>query len=198
MSILSNNIEPQIVMVGHMFDVENRTYKHGFANFYDDNNNRFSCNWQGLKGLFGFRPSHQAYVRLLEKYVVAAFMTCYLNPDGIHVYDDRFNKLIRIVNKVYGLPMGTLEVELDLKAGRFRMWSKHQRFSLYTSILEFKLTKPDIFRGIGWANESTYPRFDSLDRGYYNVKPQAIKTHLMYMERLLNYDVENDILTNNQ
>lgn len=187
MSILSKDIEPQIVMVGHMFDVENRTYKHGFANFYDDNNKRYSCDWQGLKGLFGFRPSHQAYVRLLEKYVVAAFMTCYLNPDGIHVYDDRFNKLIRIVNKVYGLPMGTLEVELDLKAGRFRMWSKHQQFSLYTSILEFRLARPDIFRG------NRVP-----DHGYYINKPQAIKTHMKYMERLLNYDVENDILTNNQ
>lgn len=31
-----------------------------------------------------------------------------------------------------------------------------------------------------------------------NIEPQAIKTHLMYMKRLLNYDVENDILTNNQ
>lgn len=194
MSILSENIEPQIIMVGHMFDVENRTYKHGFSCFYNGTTQYRADYWQSLKGLFGFRQGHDAYVRQLEKYVVAALMTCYLSPDGIHVYDNRFNKLIRIVNKVYGLPMGTLEVELDLKNGIFRMWSKHQQFTLYNSIIEFRLTKPDIFRGIGWANESTHPRFNTLDRAYYNIKPQAIKTHMMCMERLLNYDVDNDIL----
>lgn len=29
---------------------------------------------------------------------------------------------------------------------------------------------------------------------YHELKPSAIKTHLMATERLLNYDVENDIL----
>lgn len=186
MSILSENIEPQITYVGHLFDVDNRTYKHGFPTHYGTNNgSRQHPNFSCLKGLLGFRNSHNAYVKAFEKYIVAAFLTCYVNPSGVHVCDDRFNKIIRMVNKVYGLPMGSLEVEFDLNPGRLRMWHKDQGYAGWTtSIIDFKLSTPMSY-GV------------KVDP-YYELKPSAIKTHLMATERLLNYDVENDILVNKQ
>lgn len=195
MSILTETNELPIIMVGHVFDVNNRAYRDGFTNFYDDRNRCYRPDWTKLNGLLGFRQTHQAYVRALERYIVAAFMTCYVDETGVHVHDNRFNKIIRMVNALYGLPMGTLEVEFNLNPGVLRIWSKHQGFA-WSGILNFNLTKPDIYRGIGWKNEADWSnqKFNTLERGYYYVKPQAIKTHMMYIERLLNYDVDNNIL----
>ena len=86
-----------------------------------------------------------------------------------------------MVNKVYGLPMGTLNVEFDLKPGRLRMWHGNNVYGgWYSSIIDFDVRQPLAY---GYKNTP-----------YYSIKPQAIKTHTMAVERLLNYDVDNDIL----
>lgn len=184
MSILSEDLDTPITYVGHMFDVNNRTYNDGFPTHYDTNNTAHRPDFSGLQGLLGFRNSHNAYVKAFEKYVVAAFMTCYVSEEGIHVHDDRFNRIIKMVNKVYGLPMGTLNVEFDLKPGRLRMWHKGSVYGGWvSSIVDFDVRLP-----LAYGHKNT---------PYYSIKPQAIKTHTMAVERLLNYDVDNDILVNN-
>lgn len=183
MSILNENIEPQITYVGHMFDVHDRSYDEGLGRFNTNPigaiGKKFVPDWNQLTGLLGHRQSNKAYAVEFKRYVIAAFLTCYVSESGIHVHDNRFNKIIRMVNKLYGLPMGTLEVEFDLKPGTLKMYHKDQ-LNKWTGIVNFQLTAPDIFRG--------------LKPAYYVKKPGAIKTGLKYVERLLNYDIENNIL----
>lgn len=177
MSILQENFEPKIIYAGHLYEVEDHTYNYGFRSVYIGNKwyyPDFSC----LKGLLGFRPSHKAYIQVLNKYIVAALLTCYVNADHVRVYDDRFDKIIRIVHKLYRMPMGALDVTFTLN-----------------NPCVLKLTEPSRLSSFSWSDIIDFrmvPQFHG--NGYFARKPQAIKTMNRYMERLLNYDVDNDIL----
>ena len=172
-----------------MFDVHDRSYLDGLTDVTVWLNGNITASrtyrpdWSQLIGLLGFRRSNREYVVEFKRYIIAAFLTCYISANGIHVHDDRFNMIIRMVNKLYGFPMGILEVEFGLNPGTLRIYHKDQ-FNKWSGIVDFQLTTPYIFRGPNPA--------------YYAKKPQAIKTGLRYMERLLNYDIENNILNNNQ
>ena len=189
MSVLQENYEPTIVYVGHLFRVVNHTYKDGWSPIYITKapgvEHRYTANLSCLKGLLGNRQSHNAYVREFERYIVAAFLTCYAGDGQATVHDDRFNKIIRMVNKAYSLPMGTLDVEFNLSAGILRIYPP-QKYGFLSSIVDYSLKVHTLYSRL---------------HGYYIDKPRAIETHRRYMERLLNYDVDNDILNssvNNQ
>ena len=191
MSLLDKDVDIKPVFVGHMYDV-----KYTTSSFSNDEFAAFNMNgiWREpdfskLDGLLGHRQTKAAYAAQFKRYVIAAWMTCFVGEGGkVHVHDDRFNKIIRMVNKVYGFPMGTLEVEFTLNPGVLKIWHKEM---MYISIGAFRssLTKPDIFRGNDRSNVNEH-----MDHGYYAVKPQAITSHLMAVERLLKYDVESNIL----
>lgn len=173
MSILQENFEPEIIYAGHLYEVEDLTYNDGFRSVFIGNkwyHPDFSC----LKGLLGFRPSPKAYIHALNKYIVAALLTCYMDANHVRVYDDRFDKIVRIVHKIYRVPMGTLDV-----------------VRIFNNPCIFRLTEPSF----SWSDIVAFRMVPQIrGNGYFARKPRAIKTMNRYMERLLNYDVDNDIL----
>lgn len=193
MSILNNDIAIEPTFVGHIYDVQFMT-----GALRDNNFPVFSMNGKWIKpdcsvldGLLGRRSSKEAYVNQFKRYVIAAWMTCFVDAENnIYVPDDRFNRIIRMVNKMYGFPMGTLEVEFTTNPGVLRIWHKDM---IYSGIGAFRanLKNPDNYRGVGF---DPYDMDENMDHGYYAVKPQAIKTHMMAVERLLKYNVESNIL----
>lgn len=191
MSILNEDINITPAFVGHAYDVQYMTSSwkdDGFPTF-NMNGKWYEPDFSKLDGLLGHRQSKIAYANQFRRYVVAAWLTCYIGSDKeVYVGDNRFNQIIRMVNKVYGFPMGTLEVEFTLNPGILRIWHKEMTF---TSIGAFKsnLIEPDIFRGT-----DRYGAPKNGDHGYYVVKPQAIKSHMLAVQRLLKYDVESNIL----
>lgn len=189
MSLLDPDVDIKPIFVGHVYDAKFSisSWNNKLPNIDPGNGRWVSPNLKVLSGLLGHRKSQEEYVIQFGRYITAAWLTCYVGADNdVYVPDDRFNKIIRMVNKVYGLPMGTLDVEFTVNPGLLRIWFA----KCYTGIINSRLTEPDIYRGVGKDWEKT----TSVDHGYYVVKPQAIKTHLLAVERLLKYDVESNIL----
>ena len=116
-------------------------------------------------------------------------MTCPVANGKISIPDDRFTKLYDIICNAYGRRCESIKYTIDPETGQFQVRGG------YSILLSVSATKPDLWRGVG-AYNNNQPIKD--DPSYYACKPRAIKTHMIYMERLLNFNVENNILLTNQ
>lgn len=175
MSILISNLEPKIEYVGHVFNVCVECESDAFGVIMI-NGKRCRPDWAKLQGLLGFRPSHNAYANALKRYIISALLTCYVGTDGVYVCDDRFDKITRMINRLYRLRNGTLNVKLDLAKGSLRIWSDGYPF-VWGGIIHIRTCPPH-----------------SNKLAYFYRRPQSIKTHEMATERFLNYDMDKDIL----
>lgn len=194
MSVLGD-FELGLSMVGHYHDVDVMTlnpWRNTLSTIYSPTK-WVEPDFATISGLIGNRKTNVEAWQTLKRYIIAAVMTCHIDGDDtVRVYDSRFSKLLEIFNKVYGLPMGSLDFILQFRGKfEFNVYSKGQG-NRPDCILTTRLTKPSSTRGCGMFCKPGL--MENMDHGYYAVKPQAIKTHMMYVERLLKYDVESNIL----